>query len=33
MGKSCVRFKALEDVPLEVIGELFRRVTAKAFIA
>jgi hypothetical protein len=33
MGKSCVRFKTLEHVPLEVVGELFRRVKAKAFIA
>ncbi len=33
MGKSCVRVKTLEDVPLEVVGKLFRRVKAKAFIA
>lgn len=32
MGKSCIRFKKLEDVPLEVVGEAFRRVPAKAFI-
>lgn len=33
MGKSCVRFKKLDDVPLEVIGEAIRRVPAKAYIA
>lgn len=33
MGKCCVRFKRLEDIPLEVIGEAIRRVPAKAFIA
>ncbi len=32
MGKSCVRFKKLEDVPLKVIGEAIRRVPAKKFI-
>ena len=33
MGKSCVRFKRLEDVPLEVIGEAIRRCPAKKYIA
>jgi len=32
MGKSCVRFKRLEDVPLDVIGEAIRRVPAKKAI-
>lgn len=32
MGKACIRFKKLEDVPLDVVGELFRRVTAAHFI-
>lgn len=32
MGKSCVRVKTLEDIPLEVIAALFKRVKAKAFI-
>lgn len=32
MGKSCVRVKTLDDVPLEVVGKLFKRVKAKAFI-
>lgn len=26
MGKSCVRFRRVEDVPLEVVGEAIRRV-------
>jgi hypothetical protein len=33
MGKSCIRFKELDDVPLEVIGRMIKRVTAKKFIA
>lgn len=32
MGKSCVRFKKLSDIPLEVIGEAIKRVPAKKFI-
>lgn len=33
MGKSCVRVKKLEDVPLKVVGRLFKRVKAKTLIA
>lgn len=33
MGKCCIRFRRVEDVPLEVIGEAVRRVPAKDFIA
>jgi hypothetical protein len=33
MGKCCVRFKTIEDVPLEVIGEAIKRVPAKKYIA
>jgi hypothetical protein len=33
MGASCVRFKRLEDVPLEVVAQLFRRVGAKEYLA
>jgi hypothetical protein len=33
MGKACVRFKRLEDVPLKVIGEAIRRVPVKDYIA
>ncbi|NML60887.1 DUF1801 domain-containing protein [Massilia sp. RP-1-19] len=32
MGKSCVRFKKLEDVPLDVIGEAVRRMPAQLYI-
>jgi len=32
MGKSCVRFKKLEDVPLEVVGEAIKRVPAKKYV-
>jgi hypothetical protein len=33
MGKSCIRIKKLEDLPLEVIGRAIARVPAKALIA
>ena len=33
MGKSCVRFKRLEDLPLNAIGELIASVPPEAFIA
>jgi hypothetical protein len=33
MGKACVRFKRLEDLPLDVIGEAIRRVPAKKYVA
>ncbi|MCC5786283.1 MAG: DUF1801 domain-containing protein [Phycisphaerales bacterium] len=33
MGKACIRFKKIEDVPLEVVGATVRRMTAKKFIA
>lgn len=33
MGKSCIRFKKPEDVPLPLIGELAKKMTAKAWIA
>ena len=32
MGKSCVRFKKLEDVPLHVVGEAIRRLPAQLYI-
>ncbi len=32
MGKSCVRFKKIDDVPLDVIGEAVKRIPAKKFI-
>jgi hypothetical protein len=33
MGKSCVRFKKLDDLPLAVIGRLIARTPVKAYIA
>jgi hypothetical protein len=33
MGKACVRFKKVEDLALEVIGEAIKRVPAKKYIA
>jgi hypothetical protein len=33
MGKSCVRFKLLEDLPLDVIGECVGRVPVNDFVA
>lgn len=33
MGKSCIRFKKLDEVPLDVIGEAIRRMPAQLYIA
>ena len=33
MGKACVRVKKLEDVPLDVLGALFKRSKVKDFVA
>ena len=33
MGKSCLRFKKLEDVPLDVIGEVIASTPPEQFIA
>lgn len=32
MGKSCVRVKTLEDIPLDVVGRAIKRVTARKFV-
>ena len=32
MGKSCVRFKKLEDLPLDLIGKVFSRIPVKSYI-
>ena len=32
MGRSCVRFRKVDDLALDVIGESIRRVSARAFI-
>ena len=33
MGKSCIRFKKVDDLALDVIGEAIRRVPAKTMVA
>ncbi len=32
MGKSCIRFKKIEDVPLEVVGRAIKRIPVKKFL-
>lgn len=32
MGACCIRFKRLDDLPLELIGEAIRRIPARKFI-
>jgi hypothetical protein len=32
MGKACIRFKRLDDLPLDVIGEAIRRLPAHLYI-
>ena len=32
MGKCCLRFKKLDDLPLDVVGQLFRRITVPDYI-
>lgn len=32
MGKSCIRFKKMEDIPFELIGELTRKMTCGEWI-
>ncbi len=33
MGKACVRVRKLDEVPLDVVGALFARITLEAFVA
>jgi hypothetical protein len=33
MGKACIRFRKVEDLPLEVIGEAIKRVPVKKYLA
>jgi len=33
MGKACVRFKRLEDIPLDVVGQLIARTPVANYIA
>lgn len=32
MGKSCIRFKKMDDIPYDLIGELASKMTSKAWI-
>lgn len=32
MGKSCIRFKKIEDIPFKLIGELASKITPKDWI-
>ena len=32
MGKACVRFRKIDDVALDVVGEAIKRISAKAYI-
>ena len=32
MGKACIRFKKIDDVALDVLGEAIRRLPAKKYI-
>lgn len=33
MGKSCVRFKKMDDIPFDLIGELIQKMSADQWIA
>ena len=33
MGKSCVRVRDLDGIPMDVLGRTFKRMTAKKFVA
>jgi hypothetical protein len=33
MGKGCVRFKKLDDLPLDVVGEAMGRMTVEEVVA
>ena len=33
IGKSCIRFKSLDDIPLDVIGKIIKKTTVKNYIA
>lgn len=32
MGKACIRFRTLDDVALDVVGEAFRRFSVKGYV-
>lgn len=33
MGKGCIRFKKMDDIPYKLIGELMKKVNVKDYIA
>lgn len=33
MGKSCIRFKSMDDIPYQLIGELCSKMMVKDWIA
>ena len=33
MGKSCIRFKKLDDIPYQLIGALMKKMSVKQWIA
>ncbi|MBI1838261.1 MAG: DUF1801 domain-containing protein [Flavobacteriia bacterium] len=32
MGKSCIRFKKMSDIPYQLIGELMKKITVEKYI-
>lgn len=32
MGKSCIRFKKMDDIPYKLIGELMKKISVKKYI-
>lgn len=32
MGKSCIRFKKMDDIPYELIGQLMKKMTMKQWV-
>ncbi len=32
MGKSCIRFKKMDDIPYDLLGELFEKMTPDEWI-
>ena len=33
MGKSCIRFKKMDDIPYELIGQLMKKMSMKKYIS
>lgn len=33
MGKSCIRFKKINDIPYELIGELCSKITVEDYLS